>query len=238
MEPEKEKDAPVVPEPEKEPTKEEGQDPEPEKEPEHIDYKKELETLETEDKKKDKPQFTEREKAEYNLKRNADKLREHGGDPAKVLGVEKGEVPADAVSKRELDLRFKQQDARARARSDDEYKLMMWYIENRDLSVDEAHLLANKGKVLRSEDEIKRSQVRIQGGTDTGQKIPAKKEVSILSAKAQQDLAQKGFKKNADGSFEGRYIKLVPEGNRMVEYKRVLGKKDEWEKVRGVSETE
>jgi hypothetical protein len=130
-----------------------------------IDYEKELEALE-------RPTRTELEKAQRALHFNAERLKELGGDPADVLKIKpvakKEDVPdIDAKFER----KFAERDAQALARNEAEFKLIMWYVDNKNLSIDEAHLLANKGRILRAADEAKRGNVQY------GQPVNSKKVV-------------------------------------------------------------
>lgn len=134
------------PESESEETEEESE----ESEEKDIDHKKELEKLETE-----KPK-SELEKAQKALHFNAERLKELGGDPAEVLKIKKAETPdVTEVVQRQ----FAERDAKALSKTEDEYKLIMWYVDNRKLPVEDAYILANKGKLQRSILEAKRSQV-------------------------------------------------------------------------------
>lgn len=121
--------------------------------PEGVYYEKELAKKEGEKKPKD-----EAEKARRALFFNAKRAEELGVDPAEVLGIKpKTEEGSDVnlVVKRHFDER----DARSLSKSESEFKLIMWYVDNKGLSVEEAHLLANKGKIQRSAIEARRSVV-------------------------------------------------------------------------------
>lgn len=224
------KEQPETPEPEKEtetPEPEKGKEPESEKD---IDYEKELEAKKGEE----KPQFTEKEKAEYNLKRSIERAKELGIEPSEVTGIPKEEPKGDFVTKRDLELSLAESESRKLSRSEGEHKLIMWYVENKGLSVRDAYLLANKGRIERAGKEIERSEARIQGGDIPGQKEKAQPKKPMLSQADEQELFRKGFRKNSDGSYEGVKIKIVPENGTMREYKRKVGTKDQWEPVRGI----
>ena len=118
-----------------------------------IDYAKKLADVQ-----KTQPR-SELEKASYTLKKTAERLTEIGGDPAEVLNIkpptpEPQDTPdVQSVVKRE----FAERDARAISRNDDEYALIMWYVDNKGLSVQEAHLLANKERFQRNVTEARRA---------------------------------------------------------------------------------
>ena len=148
----------------------EGEDEPKDESAEDIDHKKELEELESKDKPKD-----EKEKARRALFFNAERARELGLDPAEVLNLkESKETPeVSQVVQREFDVR----EAKSRAKSEDEFKLIMWYVDNRKLSVDEAYLLANKGRIARSGIEARRADVEpgkepFSGRKETTGKVP------------------------------------------------------------------
>lgn len=162
------------------PEKEEGKD---------IDFEKELESLESGDKK---PERNELEKAKRSLHFNAERVKELGGDPSEILGKPKTDEKQGDVDSI-IDSKFAERDARARAKSESEFKVIMWYVKNKGLSVDDAHMLANKGKILRSTSEFRRSQVDYSKDAGSGQKIlrdeiPARsaQEVALLNRRGMQ----------------------------------------------------
>lgn len=151
---------------------------------EDVDFESDLKALEEGKKPAEaEAKKDERQKAEYTLKSVAKRLKTLGGDPEALL---KDEEPAPApvdtskfVTKAELALA----EAQRLARSPAELKVIMWYIENNGLSVEEAHLLANKGKITKAAQEIARanSAVASPGGGGAGQKTPETAEPTALS---------------------------------------------------------
>lgn len=175
-----------------------------------IDYKKELETLEEAPKGK-----SEKEKAIYtarSLKKRLEALDVDTEEIAEIFGVkpkpakkqeEQKEVSADDIESR-IEARL---EVKRLARSDDEAKVMLWWVVNKGLSVSDAHILANKGRIKTFLDEQKRGNVRTEaGGTASGRKGPAK--APELSLAEQKQLLSMGFVKKPDGSFEGKKMRV------------------------------
>lgn len=203
---------PVVP-PEK---KEEGAD-------QPLDHEDELDKVQ----KKGRV-YTPKEKAEYNLKKIADEVRKHGGDPAELLGVDP--TDPDAVAdiaeeagrkgaakvlqddkKRELDKKL-----RSRARTPAEADLVRHHLENSivpsgdpDEDLDNAFALANKKAIARRPDEIKRAEGAGKGtgdgeGGGGGQPPPPEhKPMPKLSAEDQKFIKRYGMV--WDGK-EGKFV--------------------------------
>lgn len=176
---------------------------------EDIDYTKELEALE----ETKKPQFSPQERATFNLQKAAEKAKELGIDPASTLGIE-GSPEAEYVTKKDLALRDAKVEARRLSRSDGEFNLIMWYVENRGFSVDEAHLLANKGKLKRSVEEIARAnEARPNQGSGAGERVPQKKETR-QPAETEARLAQRGLKWNPKtGTYQGQFTEEYFDGS-------------------------
>lgn len=165
-----------------------------------IDYKAELERV-------SKPQQTrtELEKAERALHFNAERFKELGGDPAEVLKikpvVKKNEDPVDVDSK--VERKFLERDVRAVVKNEDEYNLTMHYVD-KGLSVEDAHFLANKGRVLRSVEEAKRGQVRF--GTAISEKKPIVQTVPDRSPAEVAVLQRRGLTFNPKTkTYQGKY---------------------------------
>mgnify|MGYP001588028485 FL=1 len=163
----------------------------------NIDFKKELERVQLEPK-------SEKEKAERALHFNAQRLVELGGDPADVLKLKKDEKPDDvsSVVKRE----FAERDAQALSRSDDELKLILWYVDNKKVSVEEAHLLANKGRFIRSITEARRANVNFAKPDEGGRKIGNDIEVPARSPEDVKVLERRGMRFNPKTkSYQGKF---------------------------------
>jgi len=185
---------------EKEESEEQGPSPkevkeeeEKKEEEEDIDYSKELKKL-----NEQKPVKSELDKALRSLHFNAERVKELGGDPSSVIAPK--EVKPDSgefVTKEDM----AEQYARTLASNDDELKVVMWQYKhgiqrtgNIHEDVDNAHLLANRGKIKRSFEEIKRIEKPGEGG-GAGQKI-SKPEVPELDKTDQLMLTKRGFKFN------------------------------------------
>lgn len=169
---------------------------------ENIDYKKELERLEKTHKPKD-----EIEKAKNALYFNAKRFKELGGDPAEALGIKKPEPKAENTGDVAdvVELKLTEREARSKAKSEDEYNLIMWYVQNRSLSFEEAYILANRGKILRTVEEVKRSKVQIPGAEGAGTKSH---NVPIVRRSAEEEkvLQRRGLVFNPKTkTYQGKY---------------------------------
>lgn len=178
----------------------------PEKE-EDIDYDKELETLE----ETKKPHRTEKEKAIFTAKKIVERLEELEVDPSEIFGKKKAKKEEEEQPERtsnDIESRIEARlEAKRLARSDSEAKLILWYIENKGLSVEDAHILANKGRVKSFVEEQKRAKVVPEQGGGAGQKSDHAKKPE-LPQNEQTELLRQGFKKMPDGSFEGKKIRV------------------------------
>lgn len=159
-----------------------------------IDYKKELDNLESGQKPR-----SEIEKAERALHFNAERLKQLGGDPAKVLKfkVEDGSDGAETPDVSDtIQREFATRDVRALSRgNEDMFKLMMWYVDNRKCTPDEAYILANKGRLQRSIIEANRGKVEF-GKPDGGGKKIVTEKVPTRSPEEVALLERRGYKFN------------------------------------------
>jgi hypothetical protein len=175
---------------------------------EDIDYKKELETLE----KEKPPQRSEADKAKRALHFNAERAKELGLDPAEILGIKpkvEGEVDIDS----QMDRKFAERDARQMATSDDEFKLIMWYMDNRALSLEEAHLLANKGRIKRAISEGKRANVRFANPSGTERRV-TQTTVPTRSPEEQAILTRRGMTFNPKTkTYQGKFYEEYWDGS-------------------------
>lgn len=176
-----------------------------------IDYhKKELEKLEASEEKK--PKYSHKEKVLYRAKQLKNELEKIGADPADVFGYkpaeeakpERRDFDEDEVEKR-IENRL---EAKRLARTEDELNLILWYVNNRGLSVTDAHMLANKGRIQSFISEQKRAQTTAPKGTNATGRKEMRDKSPRLPASDEQYLLNKGFTKNADGSFEGKKTKV------------------------------
>lgn len=176
-------------------TGEEEQKEETPEEPEESDgYEEQLEKVQ-------KRERSELDKAKRALHFNAERLKELGGDPADVLGV-KPQKNNDVESL--LDKKFAERDARQMVKSESEFKLVMWYVENKGLSVEEAHLLANKDRFKRSIDEVKRANV-VYSQAEGGKKV-TKPKVPERTPEEVRLLASRGLNYNPKTqTYQGKY---------------------------------
>ena len=188
-------------------TKETADESDEEESEKDIDYKGELEKLE----KSPEKERSEAEKAARALHFNAQRARELGIDVEEALGIKKKKDEPDDVDSK-LERKFAERDAQALAKTDDELKLIMWYVDNRNLSVDDAYVLANKGKIQRAISEGKRAQVRFAGVTGTERKA---EQVSApeRSPEEQAVLQRRGMNFNAKTkTWQGKFYEEYWDG--------------------------
>jgi len=180
-----------------------------------IDFDAELAALEAEKNKGSAtppapapaPKSPEEElkQATFSLKSIGKRVKQLGGDPNAILGDEGGEAPPPPVPSVPVidESRFvtkadmARSEAEKLAQSPGELKLIMWYVENKGLTVTEAHLLANKGRINKTMSEIQRSQqvTPQNGGQGAGQppKAPDANDVPALSAIEVERLTRSGM---------------------------------------------
>lgn len=190
----------VTPSPSEETTQ--AKDQETETKPQDIDFEKEAEELEKKAPKKRTPQ----EEIEYNLKKIADRAKEAGVDPLKVLGSKSKDEEPDAevsqfATKRDLAI----MEAKKLAGSDGELKVIMHWVD-RGLSVEDAHYMANKGRVKGVLDEIIRGKTKPpQGsGESAGQKQKAN-TAPELSRAEHSTLLSRGYKLIKPGLYQAKF---------------------------------
>lgn len=191
-----------------------------EEDPEDIDFGKELEDLTTVP-----PQTkSELEKAEKSLHFTAERIRKLGGDPEKILKPKAPPAPvvppeeekneSRFVTKDDLATRDLQAEVRKLARSEDEYKVILWHTENSirksgnpSVDAENAYFIAHKGKIKRSFEELRRASFSAppQGGFNgPGRKAPVDKTAPQLTSDEIATMTRRGFKKNSDGSWESK----------------------------------
>ncbi len=86
----------------------------------------------------------------------------------------------------------------------------MWYVEHRKLSVADAHLLANKGKIQRNMDEINRARTVVPGkGGGNGEKTPDAPKMPSISTKALERLQRAGMEfDQKTQAYTGKYVRM------------------------------
>lgn len=186
-----------------------------------IDFEKELAVIENGGKPPaaaPKEPKTELEKAKRALHFNAKRFKELGGDPSEVLGTPPVPPvvvpPADNTFATKEDLA--EQEAGKYARTDAERKVVMHHYRtsikqsgNIVTDIQNAYLIAHKGKIVRSFEEIRRgANVRPMIATPPGRKQPAGAQKSPeLSRPEQSIMRARGFAMKPDGSWESkRYV--------------------------------
>ena len=140
-----------------------------------IDFDKELQDLEGSGAPATPPSGKtpeeEKRQAEFALASTAKRLKELGGDPASVIGATPPAPASVDTSKFVTKDDLAQQEANRLARTAGEAKVIMWYVRNKGLSVQDAHLLANKGRLTNAVSEMARtkSAVPSRGGGGPGE---------------------------------------------------------------------
>ena len=189
-----------------------------------IDYKKELEDLEGK-----KPR-SELDKAKFSAKSTLKRIAELGGDVNEVLGdfVQKKKVEDDDkeddkfATKDEFNSLVRNQviaHARTLVGSEDELKLVLWHLDNSIVKtgntvedLENAHILANRGKIKRTMQEIARANGAKDGAhgpSGAGQRTLDKKVPDMPQA-TQNILRQRGFTPNPKtGEWEAKFTKVV-----------------------------
>ena len=139
---------------------------------EDADFEKELEALENggDNTPAPAPKSTKSdlEKAIMTGKSIAKRIKTLGGDPAELISdVDADPVPAPA-ERHDMDtsqfmtkLDFARQEASKLAKSPSELNLIMWWVKNKGMSVDDAHFMANKGKLKKVMSEVNRTQTTV-----------------------------------------------------------------------------
>lgn len=200
---------------------------------EDIDFDKELQDLETgiPATPPAKVQRTELEKAEFTAKSTLKRIKELGGDPAKILADE-GTPPAPApepssdtgefVTK--LDLA--QEKAEKIAKSPAEVKVIMWWVKNKGMSVEDAHHMANKGRIKKLASEITRANTTVHsnGGGGAGQRTPETKTQKMSESQEQKLQAAGLVFDQATNSYAGKKTRVRHDGAKWVSERLVNGK--------------
>lgn len=187
------------------PAEESGETPVEENQPESED-------IEFNEALEEKPQRSELDKAKFTARSVLARIGELGGDPAEVIAEHAGKGKPEQDIDARIDRKFAEQDVRKLSRSEAEFKAIMSWV-NKGLSVEDAHLLANKGKIKRSVEEIVRAnEARPGQGAGAGERVPQKKEMR-QSAEAEARLAQRGLKLNPKtGTYRGQFTEEYFDG--------------------------
>lgn len=204
---------------------------------EDIDFKKELENLEaggTPPATPPKPARTELEKAEFTAKSTLKRIKELGGDPAKLIAEElpsptPSVAPAPEVLVADEEKATKLADARVKAKtlakSDAEINVIMWWVENKGMSVEDAHYMANKKKVATVAKEVARAETTVpsNGGGGAGQRPPEIK-TNKMNEKNEQRLALAGMTYDQPtNSYVGKKTRVRHNGTTWVSERIVNG---------------
>jgi hypothetical protein len=172
--------------------------------PEDTDFDKDLEALESGDEPAPapKPKKSELEKAVATGKSIAKRIKALGGDPTEVISdveIDEPTKPAKAdvdTSQFITKLDFARQEAQKLARSPSELKVIMWWVENKGMSVEDAHLLANKGRIKKIVGEVSRANAAVpsNGAGGAGQRPEDKTDAPTLPDADRRRLEASGMK--------------------------------------------
>jgi hypothetical protein len=193
-----------------------------------IDFEKELEALEKgepEPSKKDEEQEppkrkSEEEKAGYTIRETIKRLKKLGKSDAeisKITGIdikteddsdeEEGDEEKGYVTRDELDLRDADREAERLAKSAAEKKVIMWYVRNKRLSVTDAHLLANKGRIRRASEEMQRGNQRAANFSGGGRKKVVGDQIPKFSKQEMDLFKRRNMTWNPKSKrMEGQYV--------------------------------
>lgn len=188
------------------------------------------------------PSKSELEKAESSLRHNAKKVRELGGDPTKVIDTQPPAPPANPPARRQgeegfvtqddLNLRDLRGELRRLAKSAAEYEVLVYHAENSIKrsgdpvkDAENAYMIAHKGRITRSFDEIRRASFsRPARGTTPGRRPVQPRQVQMpeLTADEKNALRRRGYQQKADGSWESkrRTLKFDPKRGWVEEMKK------------------
>lgn len=198
-----------------------------EEEEEDIDFDKELKNLEGEDpsQRRAPVQRTPLEKAKRNLFFSAEAVKKLGGDPDEVLKKPKSEVPPappapEKESDDDIDPRYvtvdhvAQQEAdRLSGDNEAQAKVVMWHYNhsiiktgNVRADIENAFYIANKGRIRRSIDEIRRAKVvQPSPHTPPGRKQPkVQAKVPQLSSGEISTMKRRGFSQQPNGEWHSK----------------------------------
>lgn len=163
---------------------------------------------------------TELEKAKRSLHFVTKRVKELGGDPNEILGIKAPEAPPQGdtdpryVTKEDVALDRIRKLAKTDAEADviiHHYRNTIRLTGNTDQDIENAYLIAHKGKIKRSFSEVRRAAANMppkgpQGGA--GGRPGVESQQPALSRAEQATLLRRGFKKLADGSWEGKHYTL------------------------------
>lgn len=185
---------------------------------EDIDFKKELEQIQPAPLQPETK--SELERARTALFFTAKRVKDLGGDPTEVVKpapqpVQREEHQQSYVTKDDLDERDLVSEIRKLARTEEEFQVILHHSKesikktgNPVKDAENAYLIAHKGKIKRSFDELRRAEFSRPptAPAGPGHKRPAdtKVVVPVLSPADQAIFRNRGFKPEADGTWTGR----------------------------------
>lgn len=207
MNEEKKKDVPVTaPTPEAIPEEKPKEIEKPEVTPQDIDFEKELKAIEH-----NKPsKYTEEEKAIYSLKKNAERVRELGQDPAEILGLKEEEfIPQDEdsiVSKttRRVMRQQAENQIRSSAKTEAEVRVFLHYYDVLG-NYDDAYWQTYKHRTKNALEEMKRNP-SIPGNTQGAGQRGQDNQIPVLPPDQAKNLRRAGMKEVKPGVWEGKFM--------------------------------
>lgn len=152
---------------------------------------------------------SELEKAEYTLKSVRDRVKELGGDPDKILGTAVAPETEDKNDPQSLiRAEFAQRDARAVSSNEQEYQAIMSWI-NKGLSVEDAKILANKGRLKDLASEIERGNQRPGSGASVAPQRQKSQRAPSPTPELLKVWQRRGFKLNSKtGTYQGKFNEM------------------------------
>lgn len=163
------------------------------------------------------PKRTQLEKAEYTARSVLNRVAALGGDPTKVvkdfIPEREEKTTAGGFTRNDAEdffnTKLAEQQARALAKSDKEFNAIMSWVKEKGLSVEDAHLLANRGKVKQAESEMQRAEEATASSTAVSPGIKARtSKTPQLPLETQQVLRRRGMKPEGD-KWVGKVTEMV-----------------------------
>lgn len=169
-----------------------------------IDFKKVAADLESQTPPK-KSKYSPEEKVKRSLTFIADQAKELGVDPKEVLGIKDEESEEVDLSNFVTKTDLEQQKARSLAKSDDEFKVMNWWMVNKGLNAEDAHFMANKPRLQSTFAEIVRGSVKAPAGDGESSGQKPKIVVAPDRHPSHQTLLNRGYRQVKQGLYQAKF---------------------------------
>lgn len=181
--------------------------PESQEEVKDIDFEKELENLAKEEQPRDElaKALHARQKTAKDLSFLDKRIKDLGGTVEEPTIVEKPDT-SRFVTVDDLKLLQAEGEVSKYAKSDAEKKVILWYVKNKGLSVEDAYLIANKGRILRSQSELKRAEGATPSSASFGGQKEKKPIAPDRSPEDQAVLTRRNLSFDPKtGTWKGKY---------------------------------